>query len=115
MKLSRTVQACGTPAFEQAFKAEVEGLDPGQLPLQAGLVGSSCVGSGALSVMLLGAEVSAQRIRARVGVLFTGVDAGSCCADDPSPPDERAEYCELQFDIDRQTAEADVAVIGNQE
>lgn len=33
------------------------------------------------------------------------------CADDPTPVDELTEYCVLQFDIDRTTADASVTLL----
>ena len=113
MKLPRALAAWGTPDFERVIKEEIAGLDPSRLPLQEALAHSSRVGAGAMTVVLLGVTESHGRLHARTGVFFCGVDAGSCCADDPTPLNELTEYCELAFDIDRSTGDATVELAGD--
>jgi len=50
-------------------------------------------------------------IRVKAGIFYTGVIAGCSCADDPTPIDEQNEYCVVQFDIDRTTADATVTLL----
>jgi hypothetical protein len=47
----------------------------------------------------------------KAGIFYTGVIAGCSCADDPTPVDELNEYCVVQFDIDRMTAETTVRLL----
>jgi len=110
MKLAGALAAWGSAAFDAALKRELESLQAHELPLQAGLAGASRVADQGFSVMVLGSGADAGQVRARVGVLFTGVEAGSCCADDPAPPGEQAEYCELRVVIDRHSAEAAIVL-----
>jgi hypothetical protein len=111
IKLQNALRAWNTPDFERALKHEIQELDANLLPLQAGLTQSSHVSEGKISVVVLNTEELAARIRAKVGVFYAGVIAGSCCADDPTPLSENTEYCELQFDIDKNTAEASVVIL----
>ena len=57
-------------------------------------------------MLVLGLAETPTEIRAKIGVCYTGIIAGCSCADDPTPLDEHAEYCEVQVEIDRVTAEA---------
>ncbi|KAA6184365.1 hypothetical protein F2Q65_12350 [Thiohalocapsa marina] len=115
LHLLRTTAAWGTPGFEAALKADIEQLDIHALPLQAGLTAGSRVGDQGFQVMVLRTAADTDLIRARIGVFFTGVEAGSCCADDPSPPDARPQYCQLQVAIDRHTAEARLTLLPDPE
>jgi hypothetical protein len=110
VKLERAVAAWGSGDFERTLKHELEGLTVHDLPLQAALRGASRVAEQGFSVMVLGSSADGRRVSARIGVFFTGMEAGSCCADDPSPPCEQAEYGELRVEIDKATAEAFVSL-----
>lgn len=81
------------------------------LPLQQGLSRSSHVSGDALEAVVLGAAEEAQCIRVKAGIFFQGIIAGCSCADDPTPVDEQTEYCVLQFDIDKQSADTVVTLI----
>ena len=50
-------------------------------------------------------------IRAMAGIFYTGIIAGCSCADDPTPVNEESEYCEVQLDIDKATAETTVVLL----
>ena len=63
--------------------------------------------------MVISVAEEPEVIRARTGVLFTSVIAGCSCADDPTPVDEQTEYCELLFEIDRQTAATTVSLVAD--
>jgi hypothetical protein len=110
MYLPEALAAWGSPGFAAALKRELERAEPGCLPLQQGLTGSSVALDDRLEVMMIGADADATRIRARVGVFYAGVVAGCNCADDPSPVEAQAEYCELSIIIDRATAAATAGV-----
>jgi hypothetical protein len=91
------------------LKRELE-AQAGQLPLQQALANSSTVFGDRIEVMVIASEADGDRIRARVGVFFSGIVAGCSCADDPTPVEAQNEYCELLVDIDRRTAAADVRI-----
>ena len=111
LRLAETLHAWGSSSFEVVFKQEVEKLDGQHLPLQQGLAASSHVSDRPIQVMILGVEEEPEYIRVRAGIFYTGVIAGCNCADDPSPLDEQNEYCVVQVDIDRTSAESTVRLL----
>ena len=111
IRFPEVLDAWGTPAFDDVLKDAILRVDPSRLPLQDALVHSSRPGCGDIGVMVLNKEASTSAIHVKVGVFFTGVDAGSCCADDPSPLVERLEYCELLVDIRKDTAAVAVTLV----
>lgn len=62
------------------------------------------------SAMLIGASDGPEVLRVKAGIFYAGIVAGCSCADDPTPVEPHSEYCELQFDIDKRTAETRVGV-----
>ena len=113
LKLTKPLKHWGQPDFERVLKEALEQLDGEDLPLQAALSGSSHATYGCRQVMMLGASADTTMIRARAGIFYSGVVAGCNCADDPTPIDETAEYCEVAIDIDRATAETEITLINH--
>jgi hypothetical protein len=111
MKLTSALNAWGTPAFEAILKQEVEQMDAALLPLQQGLSQSSHTDGANRSVMIISVTAGAGFIRAKTGILYTGMIPGCSCADDPTPMSEITEYCEVQFDIDILSAETTVTLL----
>ena len=99
------------PGFRDSLKAEIEGLDARQLPLQEGLTSGSYTLDHPHTAMILGISEQDGNIRARVGIFYASVIAGCSCADDPTPVDEQSEYCEVQVDIDRNTADTVITLL----
>ena len=110
-RLSKSLSAWGTPAFEEILKGEIERLDAGVLPLQQGLSRGSYSDGEDLSVMIIGITDEPDIIRAKTGIFYTAIIVGCSCADDPTPVDDLAEYCEVQFEIDKTTAETKVTLL----
>lgn len=113
LRLAKTLHAWGSSSFGDVFKLEVETLDGQHLPLQQGLATSSHVSERPIQVMILGVAEKPECIRIRAGIFYTGVIAGCNCADDPSPIDEQNEYCVVQINIDRTTAESTVSLVAD--
>ncbi|MCO6411909.1 MAG: hypothetical protein J5I92_04115 [Thiogranum sp.] len=111
IRFDKTLNAWGTPGFETILKQEIEQLDPQALPLQQGLSRGNYVSDNGFSAMILGVTEQPGSIRARAGIFYAGIIAGCSCADDPTPVDEHSEYCELQFDIDKATADTTVTLL----
>ena len=111
IKLVNALEAWGTPDFENALKEEIHKIDTELLPLQEGLSQSSHVSEGDISVVILSVTEASNVIRAKTGIIYAGIIAGSCCADDPTPMSEQTEYCEVQFDINKMTAETTVTIL----
>ena len=111
MRLTRALRAWGSPGFRDELKADIERIDIGELPLQRALSSGNYVLDEKPTVMINGVDAHADVITARVGLFFSSVNAGSCCADDPTPVEPQHEYCVIQFDIDRATGETRVALL----
>lgn len=99
--LPQSLAAWGSEGFSTTFKEEVERLRHDELPLQQGLSLSSYVSEEPFRVMVINSEADAGRLRIKAGVFYSGIIAGCSCADDPTPTDVQAEYCDLEFEVDR--------------
>ena len=106
IKLVNALKAWGTPDFERALKGDIRLLDVELLPLQKGLSQSSYVSDADIEVVVLNVSETSNVIRAKIGIFYAGIIAGSCCSDDPTPVCEQNEYCEVEFEIDKATASA---------
>ena len=114
IKLPNALKSWDTPDFNGVLKNEIQNIDLGLLPLQDGLAQTSYVSNADIGVLILSVTETAGLIRAKTGIFYAGIIAGSCCADDPTPVCEQTEYCEVQFDIDKTTAEATVTLLKDQ-
>lgn len=111
IKLVKSLVDWRTPKFAATFKSEVSSLEADALPLQRALKRSSYVADSQIEAIILQTDESATAVRVKTGIFFQGVVAGSCCADDPSSNCEQAEYCELEFNIDKVTADTRVILL----
>ena len=112
-RLTRSLNALGTPAFESVLKEEIAALGVAGLPLQAGLRTGSVALDDRLQVMILAVEEAPDNLRVRAGLFYTSIIAGCACADDPTPVDENAEYCEVALEIDRRDGGLGVRLAGD--
>lgn len=107
IRLANAAKAWGTARFSATLKRELEQLPAGALPLQGALTMSSyVVEHGPIGAMVIDASEDAGKVRAKVGIFFTGILGGCACADDPTPVNENAEYCVLAVEIALPTGEA---------
>jgi hypothetical protein len=111
IRLSKALNAWGSPDFEEILKREIEQLDAGQLPLQQGLSTGSYASDNTLGVMIISVSDDPDVIHVKAGIFYSGIIAGCSCADDPTSVDENAEYCEVQLDISKATAETRVTLL----
>lgn len=111
IRLTKSLNAWGTPEFENILKAEIEQMGADQLPLQQGLSTSSYALDDKLNVRIISVSEEANFIRAKVGIFYAGVIAGCSCVDDPTPVEEQVEYCVVQLDINKMTAETTIALL----
>lgn len=109
--LPASLAAWNTPDFADVFKNELGRVDGIQRFLQQGLRTSSYALADKLEISLLSASEFPDRIALKAGLFYTGVIAGCSCADDPTPVDEIAEYCEVLVEIDKATAEAGMTLM----
>lgn len=111
IRLTNALNAWGTPEFEDILKKEIEQLDAGQLPLQQGLTTGSYALDCKLKAMIIGVSEEAGFIRVKAGIFYSGIIAGCSCADDPTSVNEESEYCVVQLDINKLTAETAIALV----
>jgi len=111
IQLTTALTAWGTPDFESVLKMQIEQMDVKQLPLQQGLSNSSYALDNNIKAIIISVLEEQSVIRVKAGVFYSGVIAGCNCADDPSPVDEISEYCEVQLDINKITAETKVTLL----
>lgn len=104
--LRRSLAAFGTPDFVAVLREELAALGPDALGLQQALTAGSAAMSDDIDVMLLRQSETSDSLGVRIGVFFTSVLGGCACADDPTPENEHAEYCELDIVIARETGAA---------
>jgi len=111
IRLTKTINAWGTPGFEDTLKGEVEQLDADQLPLQQALSTSSHVTDSQRTLTIIRVSDDEDLIHIKAGIFYSGIIAGCSCADDPTPIDEQNEYCVVQIEINKQTAEATITLL----
>ena len=111
INLSKIAQAISSDNINAIAKIEIENIDPLLLPLQQGLTLSSYVGKSAFKAIILNITTDNQHIKIKTGIFYTGIIAGCSCSDDPSPTDEQNEYCELLFQINKDTAVTSVKLL----
>lgn len=111
IRLANTLNTWGTASFEAVLKAEIEQLDADLLPLQQGLSISSHVAESPHKAIVLRIADDEDFIRVKAGIFYSGIIAGCSCADDPTPVGEQTEYCEVQIEINKVTAEAAITLL----
>ncbi len=111
IRLVDVLNAWETPEFSKALKAAVEGMDASELPLQQGLATTSYALDAKRNAMIISVSEERDFIRAKVGIFYSGIIAGCSCADDPTPVDAQNEYCVVQLDIDKRTAETRITLL----
>ncbi len=111
MQLEKILAAWSTAEFESVARQEILALNPDLLPLQQGLSHSNTASANRLDVRIISVAASDNQLRLKAGLFYTGIIAGCSCSDDPTPLDEINEYCEVLFEIDRQSGAATVSLL----
>lgn len=111
IELNDILNAWGKPDFNDLFKVAVAQMDEKVLPLQQGLSQGSYASVDNLGVMILNVSDDSDHIHVKTGIFYTGLLPGCGCADDPSPEYEYTEYCEVQFDINKVSAETTITLL----
>ena len=111
MQLSKSLNAWNTPVFKEILKQEIQSLHGKLLPLQQALSHSSYANEDNFSVVILKVSDGESSICVKSGIFYTGLIPGCSCADDPTPNNETAEYCEVEFEIDKSTAQTRVRLL----
>ncbi len=110
-RLTKALNAWGTPDFDSVLKKEIEQLGAGHLPLQQGLSTGSYALDNKLQAMVISVSEDAGFIHAKAGIFYAGILTGCACADDPTPVNEESEYCVVQLDINKSTAETTIVLL----
>ncbi len=111
LQFSKSLRNFGDSIFEETLKKKIEQLDAKLLPLQQGLSTGGYALYDAFTVMIIGVSEHDNALHVKAGIFYRGVIAGCSCADDPSPTDVTTEYCEVVFEIDRETGEGTVSLV----
>lgn len=111
IRFAKARAAWGTSGFENILKKEVERLDVALLPLQQGLASGNYVLDESIKTMMISCAESADAIQVRAGIFYQSTIAGCSCTDDPTPAHVYNEYCEIQLEINKETAEAHIKLL----
>lgn len=113
IQLTNLLKAHGSADFEAVLKSTIAELGLKHLPLQKALSQSSCALDTNIQATIINVSESNDQLKIKAGVFFTGIIAGCSCADDPSPVDEQAEYCEIELSINKATAETEITLLND--
>jgi hypothetical protein len=103
-KLINALRSWSSDDFEEILTKEIEDLGTSGLPLEG------YVDDSELKVIILGISDNETEIQANVGIFYHEIIAGCSCGDDPT---RENAYCEIQVSINKNTAEATFALMGD--
>ncbi len=101
--LPQSLQAWQDNQFAAIFKAEIEALPAGSLPLAEGGALGGYVDDGSIVATVLRYRDTPEALLAEVGIFFGEILAGCSCGDEP---EIQNSYCELNVQINKHTASA---------
>lgn len=108
IKFSQSLAHYPSKEFSQILKDEIEQCDKKSLPLEKGTAQGGYVSDEPITATVLRVADNSNTIQADVGIFFTEIVICCGCGDDPMPTNT---YCEMSFDIDKQTAETEIKLI----
>ncbi|MDH3342480.1 MAG: glucosamine--fructose-6-phosphate aminotransferase [Gammaproteobacteria bacterium] len=108
IKFSLSLLDYSSEDFKRALKERLEKCDKQLLPLHKGTTQGGYVGDEPITATVLRVTEQTDNIQADVGIFFTEIMICCGCGDDPMPVNA---YCEMRFDINKQTAEAAIELI----
>ena len=111
--LKKSLLAWQSPEFKKTFQKEVSSIDDTLLPLQEGLSYANFADGSNMSVLILKATEIDEALLIKTGIFYQGLIAGCNCSDDPTPPDSHTEYCEIRFEIDKNTAKTQCVLLSD--
>ncbi len=107
----KSLKAWNTDTFKSVFINEVNSLPVDALLLQSALQMGSYATRDNFQIMINALTENDTHLIITSGIFYSSLIAGCNCSDDPTPVDLNAEYCELQFTINKSNAETDITVI----
>jgi len=111
IRFAQALAAWGHDNFKAVLKRDIEQLSAIELPLQQGLSTGNYALDHDIGGMILGVRASKSCIHVKAGIFYYSIIAGCSCADDPTPVDERNEYCEVELVIDKISAEVTITLV----
>jgi hypothetical protein len=111
IKLKKSLAAWKNVDFKAIVQKEISLLDETSLPLQEGLSRANYVDASDLSILVLKTTETNTELQIKTGIFYQGIIAGCNCSDDPSPMASHTEYCEVQFSINKKTAQTEVLLL----
>lgn len=109
--LRSTLNTWKRAEFDELLRADIDQMTVDQLPLQQAIVSSSYALDTNIKSIIINKTDDSDAIHIKAGIYYTGIIAGCNCADDPSPADEIPEYCVVQIEIDKRTAETKIVLL----
>ena len=107
-RLKLSLNDCRSGLFARQLKYELEHLQAGTLPLEQATTQGGQVDDSNIAANVIEVCEEGDWVRARVGIFFNEVVGGCSCGDDPLSVNA---YCLIQVSIDRESAEAEFALL----
>jgi hypothetical protein len=108
LKFELSLNAWGTPDFKTVLKQEISQLDHALLPLQQGLTVGNYISDAPITVVINSTTQGDGKIQVKAGIFYQGIIGGCSCTDDPTPASDINEYCEVQVNIDCNSAATEI-------
>jgi len=111
IELQDSLAAWGSDHFAETLKQELRQLDASLLPLHQAMTQGSHVSDTMIEPVIFHRHAGDGLLKVKVGIFYSSVIAGSCCADDPSPMCEENEYCEVMLLIKQDSGDTVVELL----
>ena len=108
IKFSQSLRLYPSENFQRVLKDEIEACDKKLLPLDKGTAQGGYVSDEPITATILRVTDMIDSIQAEAGIFFTEIVICCGCGDDPMPTNT---YCEMRFDINKQTTETEIKII----
>lgn len=108
IKFSHSVEHYPSAAFSAILKTEIEQCDRKWLPLEKATTQGGYVSDEPITATVFSVTDRAGSIQVHVGIFFTEIVICCGCGDDPMPVNA---YCEMEFEIDKLSAEAAIKIL----
>lgn len=108
INFSEFLQDYPSKEFSRLLKSHIEQCEKRLLPLDKATMQGGYVSDDAITATILRVTDQANSILVLAGVFFTEIVICCGCGDDPTPSNV---YCEICFEINKQTGEAEIQLI----
>ncbi|MDH3327319.1 MAG: hypothetical protein OEM38_11450 [Gammaproteobacteria bacterium] len=111
IKLTETVNAWEALLFADTLQDEIKKLSVDQLHLQRPLAHGRHVIADCMKIVILSTRDDMDYIYAKVGIFYIATISDFQSDDGLTSIEEKNEYCELMFNINKLTAETEVVLL----